>query len=253
MKRLLLAAALGLSLSTAAFAGNRGHTLEGCGIDSNYSVSFEQGGLLFVREEGKPARVLMNKGRLQIDGRDIALSDTDRTRVAEFEATVRALVPQAKAIARDAVDIAYTAVSEVAATFSQTADNAATRRRLEDLRDEFKLSLNDSFDRRPWSNEQFETLFEKAMADLMPVIIGEVAGTAIAIALSGDEAKAAELERRTSKLEHDIEKRIDTQTAQLASRVAALCPMVFRLDSIESSLELRLEGGGKLDLFALEN
>lgn len=252
MKRLLLAAALALSFSVPALARG-GHTFESCGIDSNYSVSFESGGLLFVREDGKPARVLMNKGRLQIDGRDISLSDADRTRVAEFEATVRALVPQAKAIARDAVDIAYSAVSEVAATFSQTADNSTTRRRLEDLRDEFKLRLNDSFDRRPWSNAEFEAMFEKAMADLMPVIIGEVAGTAIAIALSGDEAKAAELERRTSKLEHDIESRIDTQTAQLASRVAALCPMVMKLDGIESSLELRLEGGGKLDLFAMQD
>lgn len=251
MKRLLLAAALALSFSATASAG--GHTFESCGIDSRYSVSFESGGLLFVREDGKPARVLMNKGRLQIDGRDIGLSDADRSRVAEFEATVRALVPQAKAVARDAVDIAYSAVSEVAATFSQTADNSATRRRLEDLRDEFKLRLNDSFDRRPWSNAEFEAMFEKAMADLMPVIIGEVAGTAIAIALSGDEAKAAELERRASKLEKDIESRIDTQTAQLASRVAALCPMVLKLDGIESSLELRLEGGAKLDLFALED
>ena len=77
MKRLLLAAALALSFSATASAG--GHTFESCGIDSRYSVSFESGGLLFVREDGKPARVLMNKGRLQIDGRDIGLSDADRS------------------------------------------------------------------------------------------------------------------------------------------------------------------------------
>ncbi|TDR38948.1 hypothetical protein DFR29_11891 [Tahibacter aquaticus] len=253
MKRLLLAAALGLSLSATAAAHERGHHFNSCGVDSNYSVSFEQGGLLFARDEGKPGRVLMRKGHLEIDGRELALSDADRARVAEFEATVRALVPQAKAIARDAVDIAYTAVSEVAATFSKTADNSATRHRLEGLRDEFKQRLNDSFDRRPWSEDEFEKLFEQAMSDLMPVIIGEVAGTAIAIALSGDEAGAAELEKRASKLEQDIEKRIDTQTVQLAARVAALCPMVASLNRIESGLELRLDEGRRLDLFDMQD
>lgn len=252
MKRLLLAAALGLSLSVTAVAHARGHQFQSCGLDSNYSVSFDEGGLLFVRDEGKPGRVLMRKGHLEVDGRELSLSDADRARIAEFEATVRALVPQAKAIARDAVDIAYSAVSEVAATFSKTADNSATRHRLESLRDEVKLRLSDSFDRRPWSEKEFEAVFEQAMSDLLPVIIGEVAGTAISIALSGDEAAAAELEKRTAKLEQDIEKRIDTQTVQLASRVAALCPMVASLDRIESSLDLRLDQGGRLDLFDMQ-
>ncbi len=65
----------------------------------------------------------------------------------------------------------------------------------------------------------------------MPVVVAEIAGNAIAIALSGDEKRAAELEKRAEKIERDIERRVDTQAAQLASRVAARYPMVARLDS----------------------
>lgn len=250
MKRLLLAAALGLSLTFAAQA--RSHSIDSCGLDSDYDVTIDKSGLSFRHSGGKPASIVMNKGQLIVDGRLLALSDTDRARVAEYEATVRALVPQAKAIARDAIDIAYVAVSEVAAAFSGTADSPNTRQRLGVLRDEFKLRIDDTFEKRPWNEDEFDSLVEKAMTDLMPVILTEVAGSAIAIALSGDEARAAELEARAEKIEHDIERRIDTQTAQLASRVAALCPMVARLDSLENSLELRLDGGTRLNLLDFE-
>jgi len=250
MKRLLLAAALGLSLTVAAQA--RSASIDSCGLESDYEVSLDKSGLSFQHSGGKPASIVMNKGQLIVDGRLMTLSDTDRTRVAEYEATVRALVPQAKAIARDAIDIAFVAVSEVAAAFSGTADSPSTRQRLGAVRSEIKQRIDDAFEKKPWSEDEFDSLVEKAMSDLMPVILTEVAGNAVMIALSGDEARAAELERRAEKMEHDIERRIDTQTAQLASRVAALCPMVARLDSLENSLELRLDGGTRLNLLDYE-
>jgi len=40
----------------------------------------------------------------------VAVSEADRRRLAEVEAGLRALAPQMRAIARDAVDIAYTAI-----------------------------------------------------------------------------------------------------------------------------------------------
>lgn len=246
MKRLLLTAALGLALTFAAQANS--HTIDSCGLDSDYDVTLDKTGLSFRHGGGKPESIVMSKGQLIVDGRSLSISDADRARIAEYEATVRALVPQAKAIARDAVDIAYVAVTEVAAAFSETADDSSTRRRLAVVRDEFKLRIDDTFDKRPWNEDEFESLLEKAMGDLMPVVVAEIAGNAIAIALSGDEKRAAELERRAEKIERDIERRVDTQAAQLASRVAALCPMVARLDSIENGLDLRLEDGSRLNL-----
>lgn len=250
MKRLLLAAALGLSLVSAAQA--RSQSTDSCRLNSDYDVTIDKSGLSFRYSGGSPVSVVMSKGQLVIDGRSLALSDADRSRVAEFEATARALVPQVKAIARDAVDIAYVAVSEVAAAFSPTAGSPGTRQRLDVLRDEFRQRIDDAFEKRPWNEDEFDSLVEKAATDLLPVILAEAAGSAVAIALSGDEARAAQLEARTEKIEHDIQRRIDTQTAQLTSRVAALCLMVARLDSLENSLELRLDGGTRLNLLDFE-
>lgn len=251
MKRLLAAAvALGLTFAVAVPAYS--HDIGSCGLDSDYDVTLDTSGLTFRRDGDQSRSIVMSKGRLVVDGRDLSISDADRARIAEYEATVRALVPQAKAIARDAVDIAYVAVTEVAAAFSDTADDASTRKRLGVLRDEFKLRIDDTFEKRPWNEDEFDSLLERAMGDLMPVVVAEVAGTAIAIALSGDEARAAELEKRAAKIERDIERRIDTQAAQLASRVAALCPMVAKLDRIESGLELRLGDGSRLNLLDVD-
>lgn len=249
MKRLLLAATLALTSATGAQAGN--HNLASCGLDSKYEVSVDGTGLQFTREDGKPARIVMNKGSLRIDGREVSLGEADRERIAEYEATVRALIPQAKGIARDAIDIAYTAVSEVAAAFSPTADSSAARQRLGVLRDEFKQRVDDSFDKKPWNEHEFDQIAEQALTDLMPVVIGEVVGTAVSIALSGDEAAAKELERRAGKIESDILRRIDTQTGQLTARVATLCPMMAKLDRLESALDIRLDGS-RINLFDLE-
>ncbi|MCQ4164016.1 DUF2884 family protein [Tahibacter harae] len=250
MKRLLLAATLAFTFATGAQAGN--HNLASCGLDSKYDVSLDGSGLQFTREDGKPARIVMNKGSLRIDGREVSLGEADRDRIAEYEATVRALIPQAKGIARDAVDIAYTAVSEVAAAFSSTADSSAARQRLGVLRDEFKQRVDDSFDKNPWNEHEFDQIAEQAMTDLMPVIIGEVVGSAVSIALSGDEAAAKELEQRAEKIERDILRRIDTQTGQLAARVATLCPMMAKLDRLESALDIRVDGS-RINLFDLED
>lgn len=237
MKRLLLTAALAVS-SVAANAA----TTELCGVDSKYDISLDSNRLLFEKSGIQPATVEMRHGRLLVDGREIALSEEDRTRVAKYEATVRALVPQAKAIARDASDIAFTAVAEVAVAFAGDASASSTRSRLDEIRSRVRDRIDAAFDKRPWHDDEFDDMVESTLKELLPVIIGEVAGKAVAMALSGDEKGAQELEARAEKLKGDIERRINTQTQQLAARAAALCPMVAQLGAIEGSLELRLDG-----------
>lgn len=248
MKRLMIAAALAVAAGSA-YAHNN---VEICGIESQYDVSLDANRLLFEKTGVAPAKVEMRRGRLFVDGREIALSDADAARVAKYEATVRALVPQAKAIARDAIEIAFTAVSEVAAAFSGESNASATRARMGDIRIGLMSRVNDAFDKRPWHDDEFGEVVESAVKEMMPVIIGEVVGRAVSMALSGDEKGAADLEKRAEQLEKDIESRIDTQTRQLAARAEALCPMIAELGALEVSLDLRLDGGGRLKLIELE-
>lgn len=251
MKRLMFAAACAVFATTSVVQAE-GRTIEFCGLDSKYDVSFDAGRLLFEKTGVDPAKVEMRRGRLFVDGREIALSEADSARIAKYEATVRALVPQAKAIARDAIEIAFTAVSEVAAAFSGEANASATRARMGDVRMGLISRVDDAFDKRPWHDDEFEEVVESSMKELLPVIIGEVVGKAVALALAGDEKGAAEVEKRVEQLEKDIERRIDTQTQQLAARAAALCPMVAELGAIELAMEMKLDNGKRLRLIEIE-
>lgn len=248
MKRLMFAAALVLAVSAVPASAS----VEMCGIESQYDVSLDSNRLLFEKTGQQPAKVEMRRGRLFVDGRELALSERDTERVAKYEATVRALVPQAKAIARDATEIAFTAVTEVVAAFVGDSKASATRARLGDVQRSLIDRIDASFYQRPWHEDEFDNVVESAVKELMPVILAEVAGTAVTIALSGDEAASKALEARTANLEKDIERRIDTQTRQLAARAAALCPMIAELGAIELAMDLKLDGGGRLKLIELE-
>lgn len=247
MNRLMIAAAFAVAAGGAQAHNN----VELCGIESKYEVSLDGNRLLFEKTGVEPAKVEMRRGRLFVDGREIALSDGDAERIAKYEATVRALVPQAKAIARDAIEIAFTAVSEVAAAFSGESNASATRARMGEIRMGLMSRVNDAFDKRPWHEDEFEEVVESSVKEMIPVIIGEVVGKAVSMALSGDEKGAAELEKRAEQLEKDIESRIDTQTRQLAARAEALCPLIAELGAIELSMDLRLDGK-RLRLIELE-
>ncbi|UXI67971.1 YggN family protein [Tahibacter amnicola] len=248
MKSLSFVVAASFALSAPVGAAG----ISSCGIDSRYDVSLDRAGLIFEQAKAIPARIEMRKGQLLVDGRELKLNAADRARLAEYEATLRALVPQGKAIARDAVDIAFTAVSEVVASLAGEAGQSSVRSRMNEIRARIRDGIDDAFEDKPWRQTDFENLVESTVKELLPVIAAEVAGRAVSIALSGDAEAAARLESAAEKLQHDIEKRISTQTQQLAARVATLCPMIAQLDRIESDLDVRLDGGARIDLIGFE-
>ncbi len=115
MKRLLLAAALGLGLTFAAQA--KSHDIGSCGLDSDYDVTLDTSGLSFRHSGGKPESIVMNKGQLIVDGRSLSISDADRARIAEYEATVRALYRRPRRSRATRSTSPCVAVTEVAAVF----------------------------------------------------------------------------------------------------------------------------------------
>ena len=103
MRRILFGLALAAATASAAAHGEK---FGMCDIDSDYGLQITPQALLFSRDDGAPARIEMARGELRIDGHAIAISDADRERLLRYEATVRELVPEAKALASEAVEIA---------------------------------------------------------------------------------------------------------------------------------------------------
>jgi hypothetical protein len=247
MKPLILSLALTAALANvSAASAHEHHTNISCSFDSRYDVQLTAEALRFARESSTPHQIEMHHGVLRVDGKEVAMSEADHTRIAEFEAKVRHLVPQVKAIARDAADIAYTAVGEVANAFA--GDRSELRGKLDRMRSEVRARIEASFDTHPWNEKQFDAIVESTVQEMIPALVGEVTSMAIKAALSGDESVAQDIEKRANRLESEIEQRVEIQSRQIEARAEALCPQLVELSQLESSLELRLPDGSRLDL-----
>jgi hypothetical protein len=241
---LLAAASL---LSTTAFAHN--HHAE-CDVSSDYDLRIDRDALVFTSKSASPARVELRHGELLLDGKAQALSAADRQRIAAYEDGVRRLVPVVLAIARDAVDIAFDAIEQVARAFA--GDEHAVERsvaKFEKIRAEARERIAREFDSPAFDQKQFEKLVESTIASVVPDLAADVAAAAVKVALSGDGHAAAELEKRADRLGHEIEREVEARASKLEARVDALCPRLSELEQIESSLELKLADGRALDLY----
>ena len=89
-----------------------------CDIDSDYDLTIDERSVILTREAGTPHAIVMRQGRLFVDDRWVGLNAADRQRIADFEKGARAAMPEAQAIGRDAADIAFTVLGEVAAGFA---------------------------------------------------------------------------------------------------------------------------------------
>jgi hypothetical protein len=246
----VIAMALGLGLATPALAHKAGHGVSMCDVDSPYDLRIDHGKLTWLREGSAPQRIEMDRGGLMVDGQRLALSEADAQRLIEFQATVIETVPEVKAIALDAIDIAFTALEHVsrALVSTESRDHQATAERLATARIAATRHIEEGMATDQWSNAQFERLIENTVTEALPVIIGDITATALKVAFSGDEHAVQELEARAKHIEASIEAAVEDRARQLEKRADALCDSVENLKRIEAALTVRLADGRALDL-----
>ncbi|HEY0179795.1 MAG TPA: DUF2884 family protein [Dokdonella sp.] len=252
MKRLFAALVLGAACASAAHADIDLHG-DDCGLHSDYSLGIEPSRLVFSRAGGDPAEVVVADGSLRIDGRAVALDAADRERLRTIERGVREAVPEVKTIARDAVAIVIAAVGQVSAAFARdAADARASAERLARSARELDRRIADSTSFADWQDADLDRVLESAVGTLVGEVVGDVAGRAISVALSGDEHAAAELEARAAGLEKDVDRAVERHSAELKRRAAALCPRLRTLARLGSELDVRLDGGRRLELIRFD-
>jgi len=232
MKRTFVFAALALA-AVPALAETKT-----CTIDSDYDVALSPEAITFSRDDGTPRSLVMHDGSLLVDGREAALSDADRVRVRQFEHDARALLPEVRAITLEAVEIAFTAMTEVARGLAP--DNAKLQAKLEDSRAELLVQFA-----QPEGHFKID---EDAVAASVARLVGEITTAALSAAFSGDESKAREIEQRAENMEADIEAKIKVRADALEARADRLCPKFVALDDLENALVYRLDDGSTLDL-----
>src|SRR5436190_6604124 len=115
---LCMAASLLLASTSLAASANDVQ----CNVDSDYDLSITPKSLILTRDTGTPKAIVMRSGRLFVDDHWVKLSSEDSARIAEYEKQARATMPLAQAIGRDAADIAFTTLGEVASGLSATPE-----------------------------------------------------------------------------------------------------------------------------------
>lgn len=214
-----------------------------CHAVSSYDLTVGPA-LTFERAGPAPQRVVMQDGRLHVDGAAPALNAEDRDRVALFERNVRSLVPQVKSLAERGADLAAQAVREqVAAISPQAAADPQFAARLAARTRELKARIAASTSTKDWQGEALDAYAQDVAADILPIVGADAGQQALDLAMQGDLSAAAALKDRAANLQPELEARIRARLQTLKPDARKLCPTLRELDQLESGLDARLPGG----------
>ena len=246
MKRAALASALLLaSLPLSAQAGLHG-SINGdkCNVHSDWSVRTHRLAFVFSQDEHKPGEIGIGGGRLFIDGSEQKLSDADHARVARLETEMHALVPQLKQVAIEAVDIAFTALVEVARGLANDP-----RETIDDL-ERARKRLRAQMEARPLTALDGDAIghtIGPIMSEFVPQIVGGAVSGALSAAFGG-EKKANEFEKKMKRMEQELDTKVEARAKDLEPLADAMCDRLKAMDRIDDELEFRLPDGGRLEL-----
>ena len=240
MRRTFCSLAL-LSLAASAQARD-----VSCNIESDYDLSINDRSVILTRDSGTPKWIVIRGDRLFVDDRWVVLGKEDRQRIADFDRGTREIMPLAREIGREAAGIAFTALGEVAAGFSN--DPAETRTKLDQARKKIDARLARSVTANRFDGRDMGEGIGQAVSEVVPMVIGDIVGGAVRAALSGDTERLERMEG----LDKQIEARIEPRAKALERRAEQLCRKMEALDRLDSALAYRLPDGAALDLLRIK-
>jgi hypothetical protein len=248
MKFQLSAIALLLASGAAQAQSDRAQVRNGCDVHSQYSVSPYRDAFLFKSEAGKPAEIGIGGGRLFVDGKEATLSAADHDRLVRMETEMKALVPEVEKVSLEAIDIAFTALVEVARGLSSTPDKTVAN--LQDAQRRVRGELRG----KPlavFNEDAIEGIIEPIITRFVPDIAGGAVSAALKAAFSG-EAEAKKFEARMQRMEAELDTRVEARAKALEPLALAMCDRLVRMDALDDALEYRLPSGDALQLLRID-
>lgn len=208
-----------------------------CHASSSYDLTLAPGDLLFDRASPAPRRVVIAHGSMHVDGSAVALDPEQQDRVAVFDRDLRALVPRARKVAQNGVDMAVQALREEVANLGLTADTRAEfDNRLNARATALKQRIVSSQSTHDWQDDAMQQYANQVAGELMPLLVADLGQQAINLALSGDLQGAANLRDRASSLATELQPRMQQRMQALRPQIEALCPAIQRLAGLQQGL-----------------
>lgn len=201
-----------------------------CQASSSYDLTLQPRQLVFERATPEPTRVVVGEGVLRVDGASVHAAGEQPDRVQAFERTVRALVPQVRAVAERGVDLATQSVrDEIAGLGLDSASRDDLDQRLAAHASSVKQRIATSQSTKDWHGSAFEQYGTELSADLLPTIGADLGQQALQAMAEGDTQEALALRDRAVGVATGLQARLRQQLQVLRPAVAALCPSVQRL------------------------
>jgi hypothetical protein len=223
-----------------------------CHASSSFDLTVSPSGLLFDRAQPAPYRVELAQGELRTDGRPVHLRAEDQDRLSLFERQLRALLPQVRSVAKQAVDLAVAGLRAEAARLNLSdATRADLQQRLAADAAGLKQRIERSNSTHDWQGQAFEQYANQMIGEIAPLVAGDLGQQALQAAMSGDLQQAAELRDQATDLASQLRPRLVQRMQVLRPQVQALCPAVRQLYELQS--DVRDADGRRLDLLTLDS
>jgi hypothetical protein len=217
-----------------------------------YDVDVTTAGLSFHRTDGVPARVFLHDGALQVDGRNVAVSSADADALRRYEAGVRKLMPQIAVIAREGVEIGFSAMTSVTLTFADGDQRAAMMAKLKRKQAQALREIDEGVGAGHWSSNRMTETVAGSVSDSVGELVGSVTSSAVSAALSGDSSKVAALQARADSLDKTINREMNKRSKDLEAKSNAICPQVNDLADLQQGWHVRLADGKPLELMTIK-
>lgn len=235
MRALRFFALLASLLMTASLSA---HDLaDVCHASSSYDLTLQPEALLFERSAPAPRTVRWSDGTLLTDGTTVPLRAEDQDRMALFARQLRALVPRVRAIGDRAVDIATQTLDEQSHQLTLSAGaRAEFSRQLAATSAQLKQRIATSDSTRDWQGDAAHAYLSQLTAALLPVVVNDLGQQAVSAAMSGDLDGASRLRDEATGVLTRLRPVLEQRMQALRPEVAALCPAIDRLASLQQGV-----------------
>jgi len=255
MKSLIASAILLASGSVAAH--DTSFSSDSCDVDLNAGVTINKQEVAFTKNDKELYKIVGNT-HLVVNDETISLSGSQQELVAKFSHDVRAVVPEVKGIALEALDLASEGVTlafnellgegnDVGAELSEhlAAIKFDIDREL-DLEKEISIDEHGNFGDGTFG-EEFEQRIEEAVESTIKNSMGTLLiAVGQEMLFSGGDPDA--FEARMETFGEQIEQQMEERASVIEEKAEALCHSVLAIDALEEQMKLEIDALAGFDV-----
>ncbi|GHE86862.1 DUF2884 family protein [Thalassotalea profundi] len=238
-----------LLASTSAFAHNASFSTDSCNVEIEGGISITNDSLTFSKDKKSLYKIENNE--LFVSDKKVQLTDSQRSLLTQYSTSIRAVVPEVKGVALDAMDLAVDGVNlafnELLGEGNSVGRELTTE--LGKLRSEIQFKFDEnktiSFDEDGFDGEEFfGEEFEQRIESLVETTITNSMGSLLIavgqeLLFSGGDPDA--FEARMEKFGEQIEYEMESRGEQIEKRGEALCGSIANIDNIEELLKSSID------------